>query len=89
MVAPEVPSFSGQTNTICQTFVCVCFGDKGKGTRCYLKVMKYLCKMVAILILVYLFVNIQMNLFKYLYVVMPHSSRDNLALSSKPNTTKN
>lgn len=31
--------------------------------------MKYLCKMVAILTLVYLFVNIQMNLFKYLYVV--------------------
>lgn len=29
-----------------------------------------------------------MNLFKYLYVAVPHSSQDNLALSSKPNTTK-
>lgn len=44
VVAPEVPSLSGQTNTVCQTFVCVCFGDKGKGTRCYLKVMKYCVK---------------------------------------------
>lgn len=29
-----------------------------------------------------------MNLFNYLYVVMPRSSQDNLALSSKQNTTK-
>lgn len=29
-----------------------------------------------------------MNLFNYLYVVMPRSSQDNLALSSKRNTTK-
>lgn len=40
----QVPSVSGQTNTVCQTFACVCFGDKGKGTRCYLKVMKYCVK---------------------------------------------
>lgn len=44
VVEPEVPSVSGQTNTVCQTFACVCFGDKGKGTRCYLKVMKYCVK---------------------------------------------
>lgn len=28
-----------------------------------------------------------MNLFKYLYTIMPHSSRHNLAFSSKQNAT--
>lgn len=92
MIAPEFflfPSFSGQTdNSLWNICVFVCFGVKKQEPNVTLRWWNTLCKKVAILSLVYLFVNIQMNLFNYLYVVMPRSSQDNLALSSKRNTTK-
>lgn len=62
MVAPEVPpSLSGQTDTIYQTFVFVGLGLKKKEPNVTLKWWNTCVKKVAILILVYLFVNIQMN----------------------------
>lgn len=50
--------------------------------------MEYFVLKEEIISLVIFFVNIQMNFFKYLCTIMPLSSRGNLAVSWKPNTTQ-
>lgn len=81
------PAFSGQTDIIYRTFLYVCVLGRKLEPSVSLNLWNTLFKSNDTKFS-FIFVNIQMNLFDYLYVVMPPLARENLAISSKQNTTK-
>lgn len=66
MIAPQF--FFFEQTDINRTFVYVHFQGKETGTQCYLKVIEYFVqKGNDTNVQLYLYVNIQVNLIKYLY----------------------